>query len=151
MGNFIYREESIILERIIDTESLIIIGLVSEKQPNPYSAQAIRIGWDGKVKRLESFEETDNYLKFEYESNTTMTLTKRNKDIIIHIKDPKNKINIVKTMSAISREVFTPIKLGKLSFEYDKIDNFIGKPNFEDVKTEISKLKTEISKLIINN
>ena len=73
-----------------------------------------------------------------------MTLTKRNKDIIIHIKDPKNKINIVKTMSAISREVFTPIKLGKLSFEYDKIDNFIGKPNFEDVKTEISKL-------IINN
>ena len=47
MGNFIYREESIILERIIDAESLIIIGLVSEKQPNPYSAQAIRIGWDG--------------------------------------------------------------------------------------------------------
>ena len=144
MGNSLDREEFIKLERIIDVESQTIIGLVSEKKPNPYSTQAIRIGLNGYIRRLESFEETNNYLKFNYESNITMTLTKRNKDIIINIKDPKNKINIVKTMSAITREVFTPIKLGKLSFEYDKIDNFIGKPNFEDVKTEISKL-------IINN
>lgn len=138
MGNLIFGYESLKFDRMIDGESQIIIGIVSKKEPNPYSSQAIVIGLGGRIKRLESFEETDNYLKFEYESNITMSLTKRNKDIIIHIKDPENEINIIKPMTMICREIFTPIKFGDYSVEYDKIPNFI-RPKFEDLQTEIGK------------
>lgn len=138
MGNFIFGQEFLNFDRMIDGESQIVVGIVSKKEPNPYSSQAIRIGLDGKLKRLESFEQTDNFLKFQYESNTTMILTKRKKDIIIHIKEPENEINITKPMASICREIFKPIKFGELSIEYDKIPDFI-RPNFEDIQSEIGK------------
>ena len=137
MGNNIFGE-SLKLDRMIDGESQIVIGIVSKKEPNPYSTQAIRIGLDGKLKRLESFEQTDNFLKFEYEGNTTMSLTKRDKDIIINVKEPENEINIIKPMSSICREIFKPIVFSDLSIEYDKIPDFI-RPNFDDIKTDIGK------------
>lgn len=138
MGNFIFGQESLKFDRLIDGELQIMVGIVSKKEPNPYSSQAIVIGLGGKIKRLESFEETDNYLKFEYESNTIMRLTKRNKDIIINIKDPENEINITKPMVSVCREIFKPIGFGELSTEYDKIPNFI-RPKFENLQTEIGK------------
>ena len=121
--------ESLKRDRIIDDETDIFIGIVNKQNTNPYSTQAIRIGLGGKLKRLESFEETDNYLKFNYESNTTMCLTKKNNDIIINIKEPENNINIIKPMDPNCRELFKPIKFSNLSDEYDKIPEFI-RPKF---------------------
>jgi hypothetical protein len=138
MGNSIFGQEFLQFDRMIDGESQIAIGIVSKKEPNPYSSQAIRIGLDGKLKRLETFEQTDNYLKFNYESNTTMTLIKRNKDVIINIKEPENEINMIKPMTSICREIFKPIKFGEFSLEYDKIPDFI-RPKLEDIQTEIGK------------
>ena len=138
MGNYIFGQETLKFDRLIDGEYQIIIGIVSKKEPNPYSSQAIIIGLHGKIKRLQSFEETNYYLKFEYESDTTLIFTKRNKDIIIHIKEPENEINITKPMVSIYREFFKPIEFGELSIEYDKISNFI-RPKFEDLQTEIGK------------
>lgn len=137
MGNNIVGE-SLKFDRMIDGESQIVVGIVSKKEPNPYSSQAIRIGLNGKLKRLESFEQTDNFLKFEYEGNTTMSLIKREKDIIINVKDPLNGIIIIKPMASICREIFKPIEFSDLSIEYDKIPNFI-RPNLEDIQTDIGK------------
>ena len=142
----ITRQEFLKFDRVIDGESQIFIGIVNKKNQNPYSSQAIRIGYDGELKRLESFEQTDNCLKFNYESNTTMSLTKRNNDIIINIKEPENEINIIKPMLPICREIFKPIKFADLSLEYDKIPNFI-RPEFANLQTELGKsLASEYNK-----
>ena len=138
MGNLIFGYETLKFDRMIDGESQITIGIVSRKEPNPYPTQAIRIGLDGKLKRLESFEQADNFLKFEYEDNTTMSLTKRDKDIIINVKEPEKEINIIKPMTSICREIFKPIVFDNLSLEYDKIYDFI-RPKIEDLKTDIGK------------
>ena len=126
------RQEFLKFDRVIDGESQIYIGIVN-KQINPYSSQAIRIGYDGELKRLESFEQTDNCLTFNYESNTTMSLTKRNDEIIINVKEPENEIHIVKSMPPICREIFKPINFADLSQEYDKIPKFIN-PKYDKLR-----------------
>jgi hypothetical protein len=138
MGNNIFSQEYLKFDRMIDGESQIVIGIVAKKDPNPYSSQAIRIGLDGKLKRLETFEQTENCLKFNYESDTTLSITKRNDEIIVCVKEPDTNTNIIKPMVSICREIFKPIKFGDLSQEYDKIPDFI-RPKFEDIKTELGK------------
>jgi len=130
--------ETLKTDRLIDAENNICIGIVSKKQSNPYSSQAIRIGLYGKLKRLEKFIELDNNLIFEYEDNTTMTLSKKNNDIIINVKEPETSTNIIKPMDLIIREVFKEIGWKTMSDEYDKIPNFII-PKFSDIKTDIDK------------
>lgn len=92
----------------------------------------------GKLYRLEKFIETPSSLIFEYESNTSMTLSKREKDIIVNIKEPDTNTQIIKPMNSIVREIFKPIEWENLANEYDKIPGFI-KPKFEDIKTELGR------------
>lgn len=137
-SNFNTYDESLKIDRLIDGENQIYIGIVSNIPPtNPYSSQAIRIG-DGKLKRLEKFIETQNNLIFEYEDNTSMVLSKRENDIIINIKEQDTNKTIIKPMDSIVREIFKPIQWSNLAIEYDKIPKFIG-PKFEDIKSEIGK------------
>ena len=138
MGNNIFFQEFLNFDRLIDGESQIEVGIVAQKDSNPYSSQAIRIGLYGKLKRLETFEQTENCLKFNYESDTTLSITKRNDEIIICIKEPDTNTNIIKPMPSILREIFKPIKFGDLSNEYDKIPDFI-RPKLEDIKSELGK------------
>lgn len=130
--------ETLKTDRLIDAENNIYIGIVSKNQSNPYSSQAIRIGIDGKLKRLEKFIELDNNLIFEYEDNTTMTLSKKNNDIIINVKEPDTSTNIIKPMDQITRKIYKDISWKTMSDEYDKIQNFII-PKFSDIKTDIDK------------
>lgn len=126
-------------DRLIDGENKIFIGVVSPKPPtNPYSSQAIRIGDFGKLYRLEKFIETPSSLIFEYETNTSMTLSKRDNEIIMNIKVPHTNTNIIKPMDSIVKEIFKPIKFGNLANEYDKIPGFI-RPKFEDIKTNLGR------------
>jgi hypothetical protein len=129
-----YQRNFLKIERLIDSENEIIIGIVSSThQQNPYSSQAIRIGLNGKIKQLEKFIELPNNLIFEYETGTIMTLSKKNEDdIIINIKDPDTSITIIKPMDLFLRKTFKPMSWKTLSEEYDKICNFI-EPKYENL------------------
>jgi len=123
-------------ERLIDAESKIYIGIVSPLS-NPLSGQAIRIGHNGKLKRLEKFIETSNSLIYEFELDTVLTLSKRDKEIIINLKEP-NKKHLIKLMNSITRELFKPIKWNMTSFDFDKIPEFINS-NLSDNKSSVGK------------
>lgn len=128
MGIFLSREY-LKFDRVIDGENQIIIGIISKKEPNPFSSQAIQIGRNGNLKRLENFIQIQNCLIFEFESNTELTLSKRENDIIIYYKDPNTQIIITKPMDIPIRKFFKPIQFGDLSYEFDKIYNFINDDN----------------------
>lgn len=132
-------------DRLIDGENKIFIGIVSPKpDTNPYSSQAIRIGDEGQLHRLEKIIETPNSLIFEYDSNTSMALSKRNNEIIINVNEPGTNIHIIKPMDSITREIFKPLHWGILGNEYDKIAEFI-RPNFEGIKTDLGSELTSKS------
>jgi len=124
MGNKIFGE-TLKTDRLIDGEHQVIIGIVSKELPNPYSSQAIRIGLYGNIKRLEKFIQLPNTLIFDYEHGTNMTLSKKDNNIIINIKEPDTSTNIIKPMDNIVREMFKPIKWRTMSEEYDIIHDFI--------------------------
>ena len=94
-------------------------------EPNPLSSQAIKIGLNGTINRLEKFIQNQNNLTFEFESGIILTLSKRNKEIIINLKDPNTDKNIIKHMDDIIRIFFKSIDLSFNSFEFDKIQDFI--------------------------
>jgi hypothetical protein len=134
-------------ERLIDGVNEIYIGVIEKNNSNPYSSQAIKIGLDGKIKRLEKFIETNNNLIYEYESGTSMTLTKKNNDIIIHIFDPETSTKIIKQMDLIVREIFKPIRWYELTEEYNLIEKFIAL----DYENNQLKLSNEINSNEINS
>ncbi len=123
MGNFFSREY-LKFDRLIDGENKISIGIVSKNQENSISGQAIQVGSNGKIKRLEKFTETQNSLIFEFEHNTVLSLIKRDKCIIIHLKQPDTH-ELIKIMDSIIRTFFNPINFGEQSYEFDKIPGFI--------------------------
>ncbi len=129
MGNLLGMEY-FQMDRLIDGENQITIGVLSKNSSNPYSSQGIKIGSYSKIRRLEKFIELPNNLIFEYETGITMTLSKKDKDIIINIKEPETSTTIIKPIDQIIREMFKPIGWRTISDEYDKIYDFI-KPNIE--------------------
>jgi hypothetical protein len=132
MGNSF--SEYFIFERLIDGENQIVIGILSsdkKNSKNPYSSQGIKIGSNGQIKRLQNFIETQNSLIFEYEDNIVLTLTKREGNIIINLKQPDTK-TIIKPMDLVCRDFFKTIGFGDLSSEYDLIPDFIKPINDND-------------------
>ena len=117
--------ETLKCDRIIDAEEHIFIGIVSKHKNNPLSGQGIRIGFDGKIKRLENFIETPTNLIYEFENNSTLTLSKRDEDIIINIKEPETNTNLTKSMDLFLRQMSKPINWSDESREFDKISNFV--------------------------
>ena len=124
MGN-LFSIETFISDRIIDKEYNIFIGIVKGNKTNPLSTQAIKIGLNGTIKRLEKMIENQNNITYEFESEIILTLTKRNNEIIINLKDPTTNKNIIKNMDKPIRLYFKSIDNGFSSFEFDKIKNFI--------------------------
>ena len=140
MGN-IFNNEKFIMERLIDGEHEIYIGLVGEKSepsylnlPSPYSStssyssQAIKIGHNCALYRLKNFTEYENTLIFEYECEIILTLSKnqdKDKNIIITLQQSSTNTHIIKPMDLICRKIFKSFNFNYLSIEYDKISNFI--------------------------
>ena len=121
--------ECLKFDRIIDGENQIYVGVIgSPNKSNPYSSQGMRIGIDGRLHRLENFIETSNSLTYEFDSNTTLCVTKRNGEILLNIKEPETSTHIIKPMDRINVDFFKPIKFSNLSTEIDKLNDFI-KPN----------------------
>lgn len=111
-------------DRVIDGEEEIYIGIVPKKVELPmYSTQGIRIGNYGKLKRMVMYEKFENGMRFIYETGTTLTITKKNNDVLLDIKD--EKINISKQMNPYCLKYIKPIDFGESSVEYDEMINFI--------------------------
>jgi hypothetical protein len=127
MGYTVNDQKCLKIERIIDSDFNIYIGIVATQPNNPLSAQAIRIGNDGKIKRLKKYIQSINSISYEFENDTILTLTKRNGDIIINIKESDTNKYYIKMMSDIIRTTFKPIKMSNCSDEFDEIYNFIKK------------------------
>jgi len=114
-------------ERIIDSDYNIYIGIVNKQLNNPLSTQAIKIGNDGKIKRLKKYIQSANSISYEFENDTILTLTRMNTDILINIKESDTQKYYIKSMSNIIRNKYKPIKMLNSSNELDEIYNFIKK------------------------
>lgn len=110
-------------ERVIDADNDIYIGIVPNSNLNSYSSQAIRIGTDGQLKRIVDYKKYEDKINIDYETGTSLTITKKNENILLDIIDG-NK-HIVKQMDPILIKHIKPIEFGNNSTEYDQIINFI--------------------------
>ncbi len=128
MGQFFSNstDEHLKFYRTLDGINSINIGIISPIVTNPLSAQAIRIGNNGKIKRLQRFVETDDGLLYDFDNNTTLFLNKRDDgDIVISYIDNEANLSVNKIMEPQIREFFKPINFGDLSNEFDKIYDFV--------------------------
>ena len=129
MGNKLYGGPIMIIDRIIVAEPYRIeVGVCGTvgKENNPYKAQVIRVN-NGQLKSLVNYTETNNSLIYDFEDNVKLQLTKRDNDIIYHIKteDIEHTIN----MHPFVRRAWKTISLK--SEELDKIADFV-KPRNND-------------------
>lgn len=106
---------------------------------NQYSFQGIKIGPNGKIKKLIKFTESDDCLIFEYETSSQLILRKikstlsestinnpnPTQDIFLNIIDPSTDTIINKPMDKFYREIFTRFNYPNISDQYDKIFHFI--------------------------
>lgn len=164
LNNQIEQTKYFIKEKIIDGPDNIFIGIIlnntkpcinNQKSHSPceitqkpcsipakpcvkqYSYQGIKIGPNGKIKKLIKFTESEDCLIFEYETSTQMILRKIKstlsesiinnpiQDIFLNINDPETNIIINKPMDKFYREIFTCFNYPNISDEYDKIFHFI--------------------------
>lgn len=114
--------ETLKCDRLIDAENHIYVGIVCQNNQNSLSGQAIRIG-TGNIKRLEQFIETPTQLIYEFETNTVMTLSKKDNEVIVNISEPDTNVHLQKPMHTMVRTFSKEINWN--STELDKIVDFI--------------------------
>ncbi len=128
MGNTLFSEPlfggpAMIIDRIIVAEphriDVGVCGIVG-KENNPYKTQVIRVN-NGQLKSLVNYTETSNSLIYDFEDNIKLQLTKRENDIIYHIKT--NDIEYTSNMNPVVRQIWKKISLK--SEELDKISDFV--------------------------
>jgi hypothetical protein len=115
--------EYFFIERIIDSEKMIYIGVLQSKNSiieNSFENQGIRIG-NESIKRLKKFEENNNMLYYLFEDNIELQLIKNSDHISLRLKS-KN-INYIKKIDKIIEKIWKPINFN--SFELDHITNLI--------------------------
>ncbi len=125
MGNSLDYGQYFKSERVIDGINQVHVGVIAPDDFNPYSGQGIKIGHDGIIRRLENFIETPNCLRYEFEADTVLSLSKKDKQIIILLKEPETNIKIIKPMDMVCRQIYKPMSWGNLSTELDKIYDFV--------------------------
>ena len=103
----------------------IYVGIVSPKNDNKISGQAIRFG-NSKLYRLEFFEKSDTNLTFKFENNSELKFYKSpDSTIIINYKCPDLNLNVSKTWVHV--DFWKNPSWGGLSEELDTIGKFIEK------------------------
>ena len=129
MGNSLFGGPSMLIDRIIVAEphriEVGVCGTVG-KENNPYKSQVIRIN-NGPLKSLVNYTETHNSLIYDFEDNVKLQLTKRENDIVYHIKT--EDIEHTSNMNPLVRQIWKTISLK--SEELDKIADFV-KPRNSD-------------------
>jgi hypothetical protein len=127
MGNMLFGGPTMVIDRIIVAEphriEIGVCGVVG-KENNPYKTQVIRVN-NKPLKSLVNYTETSNSLIYDFEDNIKLQLTKRDNDIIYHIKT--NDIEHTSIVHPIIRNNWKRISLK--SDELDKIDDFMKSKN----------------------
>jgi hypothetical protein len=128
------------LDRTLDEENRIYVGIVQPVGSIPYSNQALQLGrgYLSHKYRLQNFIENNNSLVYEFEYDYKLTLTKRNSDIIICIRqDDKYKLI---TMDILTRKNFKPFGKDDTTFEFNKLYEFIAIREHDPVVEKTKKL-----------
>jgi hypothetical protein len=123
MGNTLFGGRTMVIDRIITSEPYpIYVGVNGAvgQEGNPYKSQVIRVN-NGPLKSLVSFTETQNSLIYNFEDNTKLQLTKRENDIVYHIKT--EDIEYTSNVNPVVRNHWKTISLA--SEELDKIASFV--------------------------
>ncbi len=130
--NTLFSGPAMVIDRIIVAEPhRIEVGVYGfdvskNKENNPYKSQVIRVN-NGPLKSLVNYTETSNSLIYDFEDNIKLQLTKREKDIVYHIKT--EDIEHTSNMNPLVRQIWKTISLK--SKELDKIADFV-KPRNND-------------------
>ncbi len=130
--NTLFSGPAMVIDRIIVAEPhRIEVGVCGfdvskNKENNPYKSQVIRVN-NGPLKSLVNYTETSNSLIYDFEDNIKLQLTKREKDIVYHIKT--EDIEHTSNMNPLVRQIWKTISLK--SKELDKIADFV-KPRNND-------------------
>ncbi len=121
-GKSLFGEPTMVIDRIICTEPYLVnIGVcgIVGKEDNPYKKQVIRVN-NGQLKSLVNYTVTSNSIIYDFEDNIKLQFTKRENDIVYHIKT--NDIEHTSIVPNILRNNYSKISLA--SEELDKIADF---------------------------
>jgi hypothetical protein len=115
------------LDRTIDDENRIYVGIIPQKGSDPYSIQALQVGrgYLAHIYRLENFIENTNSLVYEFEYEYKLTLTKRNKSsIFIRLTHDNKLCKPVIKMDDLTRKLFKSFG-NETTIEFNKLYDFI--------------------------
>lgn len=121
-----------IVERIIDADCDIFRQVdprfrnlrTNQSNSNPFGSQCISVPGE-ELKMLQGFEQGSNYLRYTFESDTILTIMKReNNEVCYHLRTPTHEGT--RTISSILQKMYKPIQTGT-PCELDKVQDMFDK------------------------
>ncbi len=124
MGNTIFKHESIMLDRVIDGEAGIFIGVNgNEIKGIPMSKQKLCLK-DESYKKLKFFTKSPNNLIYEFEDDIILSFYRNDKnEVYYNLKHPQKNINQTKMVNPLIRTMYK--KMDFHTEEFDQIYDMI--------------------------
>ncbi len=124
MGNSMLKHESIMLDRVIDGEAGIFIGVNgNEIEGVPISKQKLCLK-DEPYRKLKFFTKSPNNLIYEFEDNIILSFYNNDKnEVYYNLKHPQKNINQTKLVNPLIRKIYKRIDFN--SEELDHIHDMI--------------------------
>ena len=104
----------------------LVVGVFGGKtdDENPLQNQGIRIGDNSPIFRLKNFSKSEHSLRYEFESDVTLSVTKRDSsDVIYNLKTPS--LNLTGTIDKLIRERYKNISMSPTSNELDTLSEVL--------------------------
>jgi hypothetical protein len=122
MGNTIFRQRMVIERLITNKPYHICLGVIgkAESDVNPYKEQVIRVGEDGILRSMVSFQETDQFIHFQFEGDIHLKFMRRDDEIVYFLSTPDMNITD-KVLPIIRRQE----NIGLRTPELDRLFNFL--------------------------
>ena len=111
------RGPSMMIDRVIDGESRLYVGVTSPSNTYPLNGQCMRFG-DDDLKRMVNFVETNNTLEYFFENDNYMKFTK-GADNVVTLTMRYNDITTNREINPMMRRFYKPISCQ--SAELDKL------------------------------
>ena len=122
MGNTIFRQRMVIERLITNKPYHICLGVIgkAESDVNPYKEQVIRLGEDGILRSMVSFQETDQFIHFQFEGDIHLKFMRRDDEIVYFLSTPDMNITD-KVLPIIRRQE----NIGLRTPEFDRLFHFL--------------------------
>jgi hypothetical protein len=122
MGNTIFRQRMVIERLITNKPYHICLGVIgkAESDVNPYKEQVIRVGEDGILRSMVSFQETDQFIHCQFEGDIHLKFMRRDDEIVYFLSTPDMNITD-KVLPIIRRQE----NIGLRTPELDRLFNFL--------------------------